>query len=86
MHFLLEHPETFKRLAEEVKSFYPDLDTRIAYKDVLSMKYLDAVFHESMRLRPIAPHGMPRIIAEGGTTLDGYFVPGGVSTYIYIYM
>ncbi|KAI8050504.1 cytochrome P450 [Syncephalis plumigaleata] len=84
MNFLLQYPETFKRLAEEVRSFYPDPDTRIAYKDVLSMKYLDAVLHESMRIRPIAPHGMPRIIAEGGTMLDGYFVPGGTTVMVSI--
>jgi hypothetical protein len=34
-----------------------------------------------MRIRPVAPHGMPRVVPEGGITLDGYFLPEGVSKY-----
>ncbi|KAI9599533.1 cytochrome P450 [Syncephalis fuscata] len=84
MYYLLENPECYKRLVDEVKSVYPDSSTRIAYKDVLTMTYLDAVLHESMRIQPIAPHGFPRIIPDRGATLDGYFVPGGTTVMVSI--
>ncbi|KAI9599258.1 cytochrome P450 [Syncephalis fuscata] len=84
MYFLISNPEYYQRLADEIKSVYPDPNTRASHKDTLTMTYLDAVLHESMRIRPIAPHGMPRIVPEGGTTLDGYFVPGGTTVMVSI--
>ncbi|KAI9591726.1 hypothetical protein BDF19DRAFT_454018, partial [Syncephalis fuscata] len=43
------------------------------------MTYLDAVLHETLRLRPVVAHGLPRVIPEGGVMMNNYFVPGGVS-------
>ncbi|KAI9594634.1 cytochrome P450 [Syncephalis fuscata] len=82
MHYLLQHPECFNRLANEIRSVYPNPDTPMVYKDVLAMTYLDAVLHESMRIQPIAIHGMPRIIPDGGTHLGDYFIPGGTTVMV----
>ncbi|KAL9116200.1 MAG: hypothetical protein Q9227_000571 [Pyrenula ochraceoflavens] len=32
-----------------------------------------------MRMYPPLPLALPRIVPPGGDTVDGYFVPGGVS-------
>ncbi|KAI9596188.1 cytochrome P450 [Syncephalis fuscata] len=78
---LIEHPECARRLVEEIKALYPDPDTKITYEDVQSLPYLDAVLNESMRIRPIAPHGMPRVVPEGGITMGGYFLPAGTTVF-----
>ncbi|KAI9591714.1 cytochrome P450 [Syncephalis fuscata] len=60
----------------------PDPNTRISYNDIAPMRYLDAVFHEAMRLRPVIAHGMPRVVPQEGATLDDYFVPGGTTVMV----
>jgi len=40
--------------------------------------YLTAVISEIMRLVPPMPFGTPRVVPEGGETVDGTWVPGGV--------
>lgn len=42
------------------------------------LKYLHAVCQETLRLFPPPPFGLPRDVPEGGGTVDGFFVPGGV--------
>ena len=69
-----------ERLTEEVRSAYPDSNTRISHETVRHMPYLEAVLNESMRLRPIEPQGLSRIVPKEGLTLGGYFLPAGVSS------
>ncbi|KAI8057083.1 cytochrome P450, partial [Syncephalis plumigaleata] len=78
---LIEHPECARRLVDEIKSIHPDNSVRASYEDIRSLPYLDAVINESMRIRPVAPHGMPRVVPEGGITLDGYFLPEGTTIF-----
>ncbi|KAI8049278.1 cytochrome P450 [Syncephalis plumigaleata] len=82
MHYLLSHPECLHRLTEEILQLYPDPQTRIAYRDVISLPYLDAVLHEVFRIEPAAPQGMPRVIPKEGTTLGNYFIPGGTVAFV----
>lgn len=79
MHLLLEHPECVERLVEEIKAVYPDPSIKISHNHVHALPYLGAVLNESMRLRPIVPQGLSRIVPKEGMTLGGYFLPAGVS-------
>jgi cytochrome P450 len=79
MHLLIENPKYARKLYDEIKTVYLDNSTPISHDDIQSLPYLDAVLHESMRIRPIAAHGMTRLIPEGGTTIDGHYLPAGVS-------
>ncbi|KAF2667232.1 putative cytochrome P450 monooxygenase [Microthyrium microscopicum] len=40
---------------------------------------LDAVIHETLRLNAPAPGPQRRMVPEGGTTVDGYFIPAGIT-------
>ncbi|RKP28056.1 cytochrome P450 [Syncephalis pseudoplumigaleata] len=81
MHFLLEHPEAMQRLLAEIKAAYPDAGTKTEHDTIQSMPYLEAVLRESMRLRPIVPQGLSRVVPEEGLTLGGYYLPAGTLVY-----
>ncbi|KAF7553552.1 hypothetical protein G7Z17_g3566 [Cylindrodendrum hubeiense] len=62
------------------KDFVPD------YSQLESLPYLDAVIHETLRLRPTISFGLPRVVPPGpGATFGGkHFEPGtmlSISTY-----
>ncbi|RKP26506.1 cytochrome P450, partial [Syncephalis pseudoplumigaleata] len=58
---LVEHPECAQRLVKEIQALNLDPASKPSYDVLQSLPYLDAVINESMRVRPIAPHGMPRV-------------------------
>lgn len=41
-------------------------------------KYLNAVLEEGLRIFPVVPSTLPRIVPMGGALICGKFVPGGV--------
>lgn len=41
------------------------------------LEYLDAVVKEGLRCFPPIPMSFPRIVPEGGKTIDEYFIPAG---------
>lgn len=43
------------------------------------LPYLSACLSESMRLHHVIGMPLPRVVPEGGCTLDGYEIPAGVS-------
>ena len=44
-----------------------------------SLPLLDAIVIETMRLHPPAPGPQRRYVPKGGTVIDGYFIPAGVT-------
>lgn len=47
------------------------------------LKYLHAVTLEGLRIFPPLPLALPRIVPQGGDTVDGHFVPGGVGVSVH---
>ena len=45
---------------------------------------MTAVIEEGLRIFPSAPIGFVRTVPEGGDTVDGHFVPGGVSQAVFM--
>ena len=43
------------------------------------LPYTSACLNESMRLHPVVGMPLPRMVPEGGSTIDGYQIPAGVS-------
>ncbi len=74
---LSHHPEWQTRLRDELKQACGDKPDP-AYSDVSELPALDAVVYELLRLWPTAPASLQRITPEGGTVIDGVFVPGNV--------
>ena len=67
-----------RHLQNEVRNAFKSYD-EIDAASTASLKYLHAVALEGMRLYPPLPFALPRVVPHGGDTVDGHFLPGGVS-------
>jgi cytochrome P450 len=79
-HWLCTTPAVYSKLKEEVRSKFSS-STEITSQNA-TFPYLTAVIHETLRMLPPVPNGAPRIVSKGGDSIDGVFVPGGVSCYL----
>jgi cytochrome P450 len=79
--YLATNPEKMARLAGELRTAFAAEDD-ISIDGVMVLPYLNAVIHESMRMRPPTPMLFPREIAAGDLVLDR-FIPAGVSTILH---
>lgn len=69
------------QLQNEVRSAfnrYEDIDAT----STATLRYLKAVAQEAMRMYPPLPFALPRVVPEGGATVDGHFLPGGVCPFL----
>jgi cytochrome P450 len=79
MNYLTIHPEKLSILASEIRSKFQVLED-ITLDSVQNLPYLNAVIQEALRLCPAIPWVLPRIVPEGGDTVCGTWLPGGVSS------
>jgi cytochrome P450 len=81
-YWLCRTPRVYDKLKEEVRSRFR------ASSEINSLSatfpYSTAVINEVLRIFPPLPIGVPRIAPKGGETVDGVFVPGGVSPCSYL--
>lgn len=66
-----------KTLRDEIDSAFPSYED-INATSASSLKYLRAVALEGMRMYAPLPFPLPRVVPEGGDTVDGHFLPAGV--------
>ena len=55
MHFMIEHPEIQVRMREEAEQVVGRVGMLGQLQDAERLKYIEAVAHETMRLKPVAP-------------------------------
>ncbi|KAK2047235.1 cytochrome P450 [Colletotrichum somersetense] len=73
---LVTNPDTMSKLVEEVRtSFKSEKDIDIL--SVQKLRYMLAVLNEAMRIYPVIPMGLTRIIKPGGDYICERFVPEG---------
>lgn len=86
---LSRNRDSLRKLQEELDVHFPEPLPRDFVPNFLqleSLPYLDAVIHETLRLRPTIAFGLPRVVPPGaGVTIgDRHFRPGtvlSISTY-----
>lgn len=76
IYYLCISPEKKGRLVDEIRQAFTTYDN-ISVGSLQSLKYLQAVIEEGLRIHTNAAFGLPRI--SPGATVDGHFVPKGVS-------
>lgn len=78
MWYLCKYPSVRAKLVHEVRTKFKTYE-EMDWQSTLGLEYLHAVCLEALRVFPPLPLGLPRVVPEGGDTVDGYFIPGGVS-------
>lgn len=66
-------------LRVELETLRAQGSTSPTFKQIDSLPFLNAVILETLRLNSPIPGSQPRITPAAGCTLDGYFIPGGVT-------
>ncbi|KZL72932.1 cytochrome P450 [Colletotrichum tofieldiae] len=74
--FLTTHPGAMAKLAEEVRTSF-NSEQEIDVLSVQKLRYMLAVLDESMRVYPVVPMGLTRIIKPGGDYVCERYVPEG---------
>ncbi|KAL2794803.1 cytochrome P450 [Aspergillus keveii] len=74
VYFLSKHPETLKKLNDEIRAAFTN-DSDITAAICARLPYLNAVIEETLRLYPPVAASLPRVVPNGGDVVDGYAVP-----------
>jgi benzoate 4-monooxygenase len=88
MFHLASNPQKQQRLYEELAAAVPgdNKGMKVLPTNVLQqVPYLRAVLEENWRCSPPVGRGLPRRVTEGGATIAGHFIPGGVTVSASIY-
>jgi len=80
---LMQHPHVYKRLQDEVDSFYPPGENALDCKHHADMDFLNAVINETLRLHPAVPDGSQRTTQGQGMTIDACYIPPYTSVRVY---
>ena len=77
-YYLCRDEDILKKLQKEIRGAFKHYD-EIDATSAASLRYLRAVCLEALRIFPPLPLGLPREVPNGGDTVDGNFIPEGVS-------
>lgn len=80
-YYMLRTPTAMQKLQKEIRGTFPSYDL-INATSTAPMKYLKAVILEGLRIYPPLPFALPRVVPDGGDTVDGHFIPGGVCYFL----
>ena len=79
---LIYNKDKYEKLCKEIRAEFKK-EEDIKHEGLSEMIYLNAVIEEGLRIHPPVPTGLLRTVPKGGDTVDGYWVPGGVSLQLY---
>ncbi|KAJ3579139.1 hypothetical protein NPX13_g1417 [Xylaria arbuscula] len=84
MYYLTTNRDKMEILTHELRSRFRHGD-EITLENIAPLRYLNACIREGMRVFPPIPSGLPRIIAEGGNSILGRWVPEGTRVSVHQY-
>ena len=83
---LIWNPDKYAKLTKEIREAFTT-EKEITNDNVAKLPYFNACIEEGLRIHPPVPVGLLRTVPEGGSYIDGNWVPAGVSDASYfIYM
>jgi cytochrome P450 len=80
LYELLRNPDVYELVEKDILEEFPNFNEPISVEKAKSnLKYLEAALLESMRIYPVAPGGLPRVVPKGGVTIAGHYLPANVN-------
>ncbi|KAG6377465.1 cytochrome P450 [Boletus reticuloceps] len=77
-YYLARYPDVQEKLQKELDEALGASDDAVTtYEQVKRLPYLDAVINEALRIHSTSAIGLPRVVPEGGLTIDGVHFPQG---------
>ncbi|KAJ5547095.1 hypothetical protein N7494_004680 [Penicillium frequentans] len=76
--YLCTHSLAMHQLTAEIRSSF-DKDIDITFRGAASLTYLAAVIEESLRMYPPFVTSLARTVPTGGSTIDGQYIPEGIT-------
>ncbi|KAI4762308.1 hypothetical protein E4T51_04711 [Aureobasidium sp. EXF-12344] len=76
-YYLLRDPAIYDELRKEIRSAfssYGEINSASSSK----LKLVNAICLEAMRMYPPLPFALPRVVPDGGDSVDGYMLPEGI--------
>lgn len=77
--YIVRMPEIYRKLTTEIREAFLSVDDIRGGVKLSSCQYLRACMDETMRIVPAGPAELPRIVLTGGISIDGDYVPEGVT-------
>ena len=78
IYYLVKNPEIKLKLQDEIRNRYQHY-AEINSSTAQHLPYLKAIILEGLRIFPPVPFALPRVVPEAGDSVDGHFLPEGVS-------
>ncbi|KAH9976216.1 cytochrome P450 monooxygenase [Lactifluus volemus] len=77
-YYLAANPDAQRKLQKELDdALQNEDDPATSFETVKNLPYLNAVINEALRLHSTSGIGLPRIVPEGGLTIQGHFFKQG---------
>lgn len=79
LHHLLQQPENYRKLQEEVRTVMPTLDSRPSVPELDALPFLNACVKEGFRVSCPSRTRLPRTVPANGWSFRRHYLPAGVS-------
>ncbi|KAJ5605341.1 cytochrome P450 [Penicillium lagena] len=77
LHHLLQQPDIYRRLQDEVRTVMPTLDSRPTVPELDALPFLNACVKEGLRISCPSRTRLPRTVPTNGWSFGGYYLPAG---------
>ncbi|KAI3319193.1 cytochrome P450 [Xylariaceae sp. AK1471] len=77
-YYILRDSTVIEKLKSEIRAAFSDT-SEIKDASTKNLPNLNAVCLEAMRIYPPLPVNLPRLVPDGGDTVDGHFLPAGIT-------
>ncbi|KAI0874262.1 cytochrome P450 [Hypoxylon argillaceum] len=84
IHYLVKNPDKMKILTDEIRPRFQS-SQYITLEELAPLPYLNACIREALRIYPPVATGLPRIVAAGGNSILGKWVPEGTRVSVHQY-
>lgn len=80
-YLLAQHPGEVEKLRQELAPYMIDATGEVLNEKIAHLNHLNGVINEALRLFPPLPTAMPRKTPPQGISIDGTYIPGGMTVW-----